>query len=584
MIAHTKKAFVCGAEFTNLGQPGFEGRYPLHIHMPGTASELIIKDNALHHNHQRGVVMHGVIGGIFQSNVCYLTNGHCFMLEDGGEVNNLILNNIMILPRPLRFRCTHSHDFTFTCPARSDHAPNAIWIPNTNNFIVGNVGVVPGIAYRVETRHVMGLTRLKFPREAVQIGRNGKLKGCVPIGAFKDNVAHSSRTGWFNYPRFMPTAGKIEGFVSWRNDIGISIHNDARKALTIEGARLLEVALAARGGTGTARLALTKTQMQGRYDRTSGPFGVKGINKNWQSIKPVYQLVDAYSRNWARCFGKYRLTDIDRRAKPVLTQSFQILEDPAYQVACDSITENMPPIINPPALWPQNGDSHTRCETGKFFAVSSQLVCQEQAMRKKYPVYTYLNRGEKMGWCASVILCARVTTSEGYDWRVYQDPEFNPPSVDTTPWPQDGEGHTRCGEAGTHHTVIRTVADQGACQARAVTLGHVYYQYSATEKKCGVSSSCNNRIGPTSYDWRIYKAPESEEEVELWPQDGNNHTRCTTRNIVTVSSQGACQQRADILRYPYYQYVTEEKKCAILFDCPGRIGKTGWDWRIYKKP
>eukprot|EP00493_Phyllostaurus_siculus_P025535 UN25879 len=73
MIAHTEQGFVCGAEFTGLGQTAVEGRYPLHIHLPGDAPELIVRDNALHHNSNRGMVPHGVSHMKVEWNLCFRT-------------------------------------------------------------------------------------------------------------------------------------------------------------------------------------------------------------------------------------------------------------------------------------------------------------------------------------------------------------------------------------------------------------------------------------------------------------------------------------------------------------------------------
>merc|ERR1711959_789600 len=80
MIAHTDRGSVCGVEFTNMGQHTTEGRYPLHIHLPGDAPEILVRDNALQHN--------------------------------------VIKENIGVLPKNVNWGCSSTHDNTFTCADR----------------------------------------------------------------------------------------------------------------------------------------------------------------------------------------------------------------------------------------------------------------------------------------------------------------------------------------------------------------------------------------------------------------------------------------------------------------------------------
>jgi len=219
---------------------------------------------------------------------------------------------------------------TFTCPDRSDDSANAFWLSNTNNVVVGNVGIAQHIAFRIETRHVMGLVRRRFPLEAEKVGRRGKLKGNIRLERFQDNVAHSSRFGFFNYPLLnLPNGAErgYEGLVVWRCGTGISVHN-SKQPLLINNTRLVEVGVGIRAGQSRARVALSNTQIIAR-DLSSLPFVMKG----WSYPKLVQQCfpqIDAYTRNWVRCHGGFsdpsvKTQGVDRRAVQCLKANFAML-------------------------------------------------------------------------------------------------------------------------------------------------------------------------------------------------------------------------------------------------------------------
>lgn len=338
-VAHTNHGFICGAEFTNLGQHTTEGRYPLHIHMAGDAPALTVKDNAVHHNHNRGIVLHGVHGMTVESNFCYITNGHCFMTEDGVEQHNRIAFNLGVLPRNVHWGCSSSHDNTFTCAARSDHSANAFWLSNPNNEVVGNIGVASDIAFRIETRHVMGATRRDFPLEASRVGRDGKLKGSVEMGYFHGNIAHSSGSGFFNYPLLnLPNGAErgYDGIVAWRNRCGISVHNSGQPLL-IKGARLVENFVGIRAGTGRARIALSESQVVAG-GISSLPFVMKGWSYP-SRVRACFPSIDRYTRTWITCNGGFSdprvsTEGVDSRAVGCLAANFELLEDGVPVSSC----------------------------------------------------------------------------------------------------------------------------------------------------------------------------------------------------------------------------------------------------------
>lgn len=340
MLAHTNRGFVCGAEFTNLGQTEVEGRYPLHIHLPGDAPDLVVRDNALHDNLNRGLVMHGVHSMRVEGNTCYRTKGHCFMTEDGVEQHNRVVGNLGVLVYPQHFGCSQSHDMSFMCAHRSDNSPNAFWISNPNNIFDGNVGVTNGGAFFIETRHVMGLVRRKFRSEAVKVGHNGKIKGRVPLAQFTNNLAHSCGAGLGNYPRVgFPAGGRnaYEGFTAWRCGSGMGAHTGGSR-VTIRQAHLVENTVAVTAGHPTNRIAIYESRLIARSGwemwnkgtrYTSAPLIMNRMGKTQGSQLRGIFTVDAFTRKWVRCHGGY-----DPDALAFRGDWFALFRDPAGAEPC----------------------------------------------------------------------------------------------------------------------------------------------------------------------------------------------------------------------------------------------------------
>jgi len=333
MIAHTNHGFVCGVEFTNLGQTEVEGRYPLHVHLPGESPELVIKGNALHHNFNRGVVLHGVHSMTVDSNLCFRTRGHCFMTEDAVEQYNIFRNNIGVLPSGQNFGCSHTHDMTFTCPGRSDGDANAFWIANPNNYFIGNLGITTTVAFNFETRHVTGKTRREFPAEAMKVGRRGKIKGSTPCAEFSGNMAHSSRQGVNNYPRMTCTPGgrnRYENFTAWRCGVGMSAHNSPSTTMPMVGSRLVENIYGVRAGLSASRIELVENHITASPRHSSSvPLIVNKYGKTSVRGLEAAFTIDRYTRTWVRCHGGYT------NARPGFFTPF---DDPEYSGPCPNMS------------------------------------------------------------------------------------------------------------------------------------------------------------------------------------------------------------------------------------------------------
>jgi hypothetical protein len=70
------------------------GRYPIHFHLCGNVKGSVVARNSIRASNQRCVVVHGSHNVTIAANVAFDTKGHCFMTEDGGEVDNIFDRNL----------------------------------------------------------------------------------------------------------------------------------------------------------------------------------------------------------------------------------------------------------------------------------------------------------------------------------------------------------------------------------------------------------------------------------------------------------------------------------------------------------
>ena len=120
IVLHTPmvKQHLEGAMFVNFGQQTRLGRYPVHFHMSECVHGSTLAKNVIWKSNQRCFVVHGTHNLTLSENVAYDTEGHCYMLEDGGgeyfssyvvddiSVARTIYAHILCLFRP------HSHIIT----------------------------------------------------------------------------------------------------------------------------------------------------------------------------------------------------------------------------------------------------------------------------------------------------------------------------------------------------------------------------------------------------------------------------------------------------------------------------------------
>jgi hypothetical protein len=169
-----------GVEFVRFGQQGNLGRYPLHFHFCGDVSGSIVSKNTIRQSNQRCVVVHGTNNLLVQENVAFDTKGHCFMLEDGIETNNMFIRNLGAFTDAV----TTIIPNLGTNGKETDDKPATFWVTNPTNTWEGNVAAgSAGSGYWFQLV-LRGDRASQFP------GLNPQTQ---PMTLFKDNVAHSNR-------------------------------------------------------------------------------------------------------------------------------------------------------------------------------------------------------------------------------------------------------------------------------------------------------------------------------------------------------------------------------------------------------
>ncbi|MEM6465652.1 MAG: G8 domain-containing protein, partial [Pseudomonadota bacterium] len=169
---------ISDVEFTQLGISGELGRYPVHFHHAGDASGSYIKDSAVHHVFQRGIVVHQTDNALFEGNTVYDTLGHGIYLEDGVETGNRFEDNLVMLPRSV------PPELVLAELGKTDERASGFWVTNPSNEFEGNhvAGVPGGMGFWFHTPdhnlESIGLSKTDPRRHE-------------PLLQFEDNTAHS---------------------------------------------------------------------------------------------------------------------------------------------------------------------------------------------------------------------------------------------------------------------------------------------------------------------------------------------------------------------------------------------------------
>ncbi|CAI5994907.1 unnamed protein product [Closterium sp. NIES-64] len=227
--------FIEGVQFAYMGQQGVLGRYPMHFHVCGEANQShVVRKNAIVYSKQRCVVIHATSNMTIEDTVAYEGKGHCFLVEEGSENNNVFRRNLGISVRKVKVVIPSKESYD----KHTDDKPSTFWMANPNNDYIDNVAAgSEDSGYWTELKEGMrGLSQL-LPNA----------RNMHPIetkfGTYSGNVAHSAKFGFRSYPHGMfpyaPGARvTLSNFLIYRNEVGMFLH--ITRLMTIQSSTFID--------------------------------------------------------------------------------------------------------------------------------------------------------------------------------------------------------------------------------------------------------------------------------------------------------------------------------------------------------
>lgn len=169
-------------ELTRMGQAGVLLRYPVHFHLMGDAGNgSFIRNSSLHQLFNRCITIHGTNDVLVRGNAAYDTFGHCYFLEDGAELGNVLDGNLGLMIRaPREALALLPSDDAYLGPA-------VFWLTNPANVVTNNVAASSegtGFWYSLP-EHPTGPSYFVFDG-GTWFNRR------TPLGEFSGNMAHSN--------------------------------------------------------------------------------------------------------------------------------------------------------------------------------------------------------------------------------------------------------------------------------------------------------------------------------------------------------------------------------------------------------
>ena len=135
--------------------------------------------NSIRYSNQRCVVVHGTHNVTVIENVAHENKGHCYMLEDGGELDNKFIRNLGASTRAAK-RVVRSLE-------TDNSGPSTFWISNPANSWTGNVAAgSAGNGFWFELR-----LEVRPPTSLMALS-TGMVPRTLPLKLFLNNVAHSN--------------------------------------------------------------------------------------------------------------------------------------------------------------------------------------------------------------------------------------------------------------------------------------------------------------------------------------------------------------------------------------------------------
>ena len=216
VVAHSlAEAQVAYARVEKCGQLGVAGKYCLHFHQARACPSCLFLGNAIENSSQRGIIVHGTHRSRVEANVLYDIKGSGIYIEDGNEMENKIIDNVVLCPQKNNCKQPGTDN-----DQADDIQQSGLWALSVTNDFIGNRLVNHYNGFFTQTS--------AFPH-----GR-GSAAGRVctvhaPLGTFKDNVCHSNaRFGFYldnNYPRRLSRSVESNGMLS-QSDFSAFIDGD----------------------------------------------------------------------------------------------------------------------------------------------------------------------------------------------------------------------------------------------------------------------------------------------------------------------------------------------------------------------
>ena len=139
MVMPGGSAYVDAVEFSRMGQAGVMGRYPFHWHMAGDVNGQFIRNSSIRNSFQRCVTVHTTQRALVQNNVCYGYRGHGYFLEEGNEIDNILIGNLaMYGRRPRADKVLLQSDIDASIGEDRASPMSGIWVSHPRNIIREN--------------------------------------------------------------------------------------------------------------------------------------------------------------------------------------------------------------------------------------------------------------------------------------------------------------------------------------------------------------------------------------------------------------------------------------------------------------
>ncbi|CAI7745485.1 unnamed protein product [Closterium sp. NIES-53] len=219
-----------GVQFRGLGNQGTLGKYPVHFHICGqNGQDHVVRKNAIVFTRQRCMVIHATGSMTIEDNVAYETKGHCYLLEEGSELNNNFRRNLGINARKVEKVIPPASSSKLD--KQTDKQPTTFWLGTPHSNFIDNVaaGSEDSGFWLEATPYMRGVSRL-LPA----IGAINPLT--YNWGEYTGNVAHSNVFGFRTYPHgsyarypvYNKDPAPLENFLIYRNTVGMFFFNSER--------------------------------------------------------------------------------------------------------------------------------------------------------------------------------------------------------------------------------------------------------------------------------------------------------------------------------------------------------------------